>query len=164
MRRSVYEIKLRRLDARILGLGILVPPAEGGGSEGRLSGEDVVSFEIDFGDPVADAAASATAAAAPGVSSEMLFTTGGEALRAGLGALELLSGLATPDATPDAGAAPLTDALALTRPLIPIPCNRSDIVGGEGLPADVPDAEPRDPIPPWPVVVGCANVVLSGDI
>src|SRR5450631_1505906 len=123
-------MKLRRLEARMLGLGMLAPPAEGGGNDGRLSGDDVkteISFETDFGDPVEDAAASATAAAAPGVSSEILFTVGGEALRAGLGALELLSGLATPDANPDVGAAPLTDALALTNPLIPIPCNRRDI-------------------------------------
>jgi hypothetical protein len=163
----VYEMKLRRLEARMLGLGMLAPPAEGGGNDGRLIGDDVkteISFETDFGDPVDDAAASATAAAAPGVSSEILFTVGGEALRAGLGALELLSGLATPDAKPDVGAAPLTDALALTRPLMPIPCNNRDIVGGEGLPADVPETEPSDPMPPWPVVVvGCANVVLSGD-
>ena len=138
-------------------------PGAGGGSEGRLIGEEVkteVSFEMDFGDPVADAAA----AAAPGVSSGILFTVGGEALRAGLGALELFSGLAIPEWNPDAEAAPLTDALALTRPLIPIPWRSRDIVGGEGLPAEVPDAEPRDPIPPGPVVVGWANVVLIGEV
>lgn len=162
LRRSVYEMKLRRLDARMLGLGMAAPGA-GGGSEGRLMGEDVkteVSLEMDFGEPVDDAAA----AAAPGVSSEMVFTAGGEALLAGLGARELLNGLATPEWNPEADAAPLTDALALTRPLMPIPCRRRDIVGGDGLPPDVPDADPSDPIPPGPVVVGWANVALSGDI
>ena len=74
---------------------------------------------------------------------------GGEALRAGLGDLELPNGLAKPEAKPfEPAAAPLTDALALTRPLIPMPCSRSDIVGGEGLPPDVPEMEPKDPIPP----------------
>jgi len=149
-------MKLRRFEGRIFGLGMLVPPPKGGGNDGRLSGED-------FGDPV-DAAASDAAAAATGASSEMLFTVGGDALRAGLGALELLSGLATPEAKPDVGAAPLMDALALTRPLIPIPCSRRDIVGGEVPPADVPDVEPSDPMPPRPVVVGGGNVALSGDV
>lgn len=142
-------MKLSRLEALIFGLGAfpsaLKPGATGGGREGRLIGEEVVKLRTSFverGEPPA-------AAAAAGDSSAWLFV-GGEALRAGLGDLELPSGLANPEANPvDPGAAPLTDALALTSPLIPMPWSKSDIVGGDGLPPDVPEIEPRDPIPPW---------------
>ncbi len=68
----------------------------------------------------------------------------GEALRAGDGARELAIGLANPDVNPLTDAAPLTLALALMRPLTPIPCRRRDMTGGE--PLEVPDpAEGRDP-------------------
>ena len=72
-------------------------------------------------------------------SSVLKCPTGGDALRAGLGARELLNGLANPDWKPEAEAAPLTEAVALISPLIPIPWRRRDMVGGEGLPAEVPD-------------------------
>lgn len=55
----------------------------------------------------------------------------GEMLRAGDGARELAMGLANPDVKPLTDAAPLTLALALTRPLTPIPCRRRDMTGGE---------------------------------
>lgn len=61
----------------------------------------------------------------------------GETLRAGDGARELAIGLANPDVNPLTDAAPLTLALALTRPPTPIPCRRRDMTGGE--PLEVPD-------------------------
>lgn len=79
----------------------------------------------------------------PGLLPEVLMvsiTVGGEMLRAGLGALELAMGLAKPDWNPDA--APLTLALALTSPDIPIPWRSNDITGGE--PPE--DEDPNEPI------------------
>lgn len=68
----------------------------------------------------------------------------GEMLRAGEGARELAMGLANPDVNPLTDAAPLTLALALMRPLTPIPCRRRDMTGGE--PPELPDpAEGSDP-------------------
>jgi len=65
----------------------------------------------------------------------------GEMLLAGDGARELAMGLANPDVNPLTDAAPLTLALALMRPLTPIPCRRRDMTGGE-----LPDpAEGSDP-------------------
>jgi hypothetical protein len=61
----------------------------------------------------------------------------GDTLRAGDGARELAIGLANPDVNPLTDAAPLTLALALMRPLTPIPCRRRDMAGGE--PLEVPD-------------------------
>jgi hypothetical protein len=61
----------------------------------------------------------------------------GETLLAGDGARELAMGLANPDVNPLTDAAPLTLALALMRPLTPIPCRRRDMTGGE--PLEVPD-------------------------
>ncbi|KAG8763481.1 hypothetical protein FRC15_007987 [Serendipita sp. 397] len=96
-----------------------------------------------------------------------VVAAGGDALRAGLGARELPMGLANPDPVwnPEMDPAlPLTEALALTKPLIPIPWSKSDIVGGEGLPADVPDAiEPKEPIPPPPTNCVWLNWELRGD-
>jgi len=67
----------------------------------------------------------------------------GEILRAGDGARELAIGLANPDVKPLTDAAPLTLALALIRPLTPIPWRRRDMAGGEPLVAD--PAEGSDP-------------------
>lgn len=151
VRRSVYEIKLRRFEARILGLGMFgFDAGPGAGIEGLLRGDalmidGVASLGIDRGEPpIAEADGSI-----------VTCPFGGDALRAGLGALELLNGLANPDWKPDAEAAPLTEALALTSPLIPIPWRRRDIVGGEGLPAEVPV--------PDPIGCGWLNCALSGD-
>lgn len=100
-----------------------------------------------------DEGAAGTPAAAVGfVTVEMaIFRVGepdaspsGEALRAGDGARELAIGLANPDVNPLTDAAPLTLALALMRPVTPIPCRRRDMTGGE--PLEVPDpAEGSDP-------------------
>jgi hypothetical protein len=100
-----------------------------------------------------DAGAAGTPAAVGGVVTVEMVTfrvgepeasPSGETLRAGDGARELAIGLANPDVKPLMDAAPLTLALALTRPLTPIPCRRRDMTGGE--PLDVPDpAEGSDP-------------------
>ena len=99
-----------------------------------------------------DAGAADTPAVGAAVLVEMVMlfvgepdtSTGGEALRAGDGARELARGLANPDVKPLTDAAPLTLALALMRPVTPIPCRRRDMTGGE--PLEVPDpTEGSDP-------------------
>lgn len=101
---------------------------------------DDVKLRVSFadGDPAPDPGAGTAAV------SGIVLITGGEALLAGLGALELAFGLAKPEAL-EVAAAPLTDALALTNPLMPIPWSRRDIVGGD--PAEVPEVEPYEPTP-----------------
>lgn len=134
--RSVYDIKDNRLEAFMDGDGNGAPnaPAGGTGSEGRFRGDEVGNVVVALGEPE------------PGLAS----APGGDMLLAGLGALELARGLANPDAKPEAEATPLTLALALARPDIPIPCNSKDMTGGE--PPEVPDEEPNDPIG-----TGCAK-------
>ena len=131
--RSVYEMNESRLvDLTACGEGVAGP-----GTGVFLTGD-------------AGAAGSPVVGAFVAVVIVMLFggehdaSPSGEALRAGEGARELAMGLAKPDVNPLTDAAPLTLALALTRPLTPIPCRRRDMTGGE--PLEVPDpAEGSDP-------------------